>query len=206
MPFADLLTHFASGPLHLSMPNDDPDSLSVAKHRGYEIVSHSIQSALDVGRVPAPSTPNGLQVRFVGDADVDRVGLELDTLITTGSTHPEAVELGWTMSRETLTSMFPDRVWVVVEDGGLPVALASADRQDGRTWIVIFTCIDPPHRGRMLARLAKEHLRAVAWAEGAQRVETGNEESNLGIRGLNEEMGYIVTGGEYRLIRPRSGG
>lgn len=63
------------------------------------------------------------------------------------STDSEAVEHGGGLQRAGRPAMFPDMAWVEVEGDGVPLALATADRHDGGTWVAIFRWVHPAHRG-----------------------------------------------------------
>jgi GNAT superfamily N-acetyltransferase len=187
--------------------DDDPRSLAVAHHWGCEVVSRSIMSQLDLtGGVPVPRASAGAVVRFLEDAELDVLGIDIDPLLMASSTAPEDEVLGWRFGRAVYQTYSASLVWVVVEVGGRPVATVVADRGDRVTWFVDFTGVDPAYRRRGLARTAKELLHARAADEGARAVLTANEERNIEIRALNASMGYVPESGELRLMRPADAG
>jgi GNAT superfamily N-acetyltransferase len=122
-------------------------------------------------------------------------------VLSESETHPEAVELGWRHTVPDFERMFPSIVWVLVEEEGVPVAVASMQRQDDEAWLVVYTGVMPSHRGRGLARLVKEQLHALAASRGARALVTDNEARNTGILAVNRALGYQRIGGELRLIR-----
>ena len=91
-------------------------------------------------------------------------------------------------------------VGTLVRVDGIPAAItfgavAPVDGIGG----VGYTGVVPAHRGRGLARLAKQHVHHQAAALGAARMYTDNEENNHGIRRLNQALGYVPLYGVHRL-------
>lgn len=204
--FADLLLHTDGQDLTASMGDDDPVGLAVAQHWGFQVVSHAIRSRYDVRHDPAPARGNRSPYTFrVIDARspaADRTWLA--PLIRKSDTSPESVDLGWHATLADLETMFPNIVWVVIEDQGLPLAAASAAPRTDEAWLVIYTGVLPDHRREGLARLAKQQLHTVVAERGATTLTTENEARNSGIRALNASLGYEVVGGEIRLRRAGS--
>jgi GNAT superfamily N-acetyltransferase len=62
---------------------------------------------------------------------------------------------------------------------------------DGDQMHVMYTGVDPSLRGRALGRTTKEFLHAYARDLGIRIALTDNEESNAGIRHVNDQLGYI---------------
>ena len=197
--FAVLLASHGRGPLGAIVLDGDDRSLAVATHWGFREASHGLESvlAIDADHPPVgPELADGLELRVLEDEEVTAEWI--DPLLRAASTHPEAAELGWTMSRQSFATMFPGTLWVVIEQAGSPVALASGVPQGDGMWVVVFTCVLPERRGAGLARMAKQHLHAAA-DRGATLLTTYNEASNEAILALNASLGYERRGGEYRL-------
>jgi GNAT superfamily N-acetyltransferase len=203
--FANTLAHGPAGPLMTAMPDDDDRSLAVAQHWGFTTVSHAIRSRLDLAAHPSvrEDTP-GYTIRIVDSASPASVRERLDLLVQGSDTSPEANDLGWRSTVADFEQMFPGVVWVVVELQGTAVAVASASPKDGGDWLVIYTGVLPEHRRKGLARMAKLRLHTEAAERGARTLTTDNEERNVGVRGLNQSLGYERVGGEIRSIRPAS--
>jgi GNAT superfamily N-acetyltransferase len=200
--FSDLLRHSSDATLTTSMPDDDPRSLAIARHWGFEEVSHAVQSELDLrAHPPEPSNDPSRHWAVVDAGSPPAEKVWLDSLLTRSDTSPEAIDLGWRSTVATFERMFPNIVWVVLEDDGMAVAAASAACQQGDAWLVIYTGVLPEHRRKGLARLAKEQLHALVAQRGGRTLSTDNEARNDGIRHLNASLGYVRTGGEIRLRR-----
>jgi GNAT superfamily N-acetyltransferase len=206
---AGALDEALAGETAESWVNDTDDrSLAIAGHWGYAVTSHSIESLLTRDKIgPADQTPGGYTTKAMADAEIDAdFEKSVDALMLRGSTHPEFVELGWTVSVSELRHYSADSQWSFVMLGDEPVAACVAAPREGSSWVVGFTVVDPTHRGRNLARIVKQHLHLRAVELGATDFATRNEERNVGIRALNRAMGYVKIGGEYRLKRPAAGG
>ena len=183
--------------------DEDERDLAIAKHWGYSVTSHSIESLLTKDKVGPPSElPVGYTAKSMADADIDSdFETRVDALMLRGSTHPEFVELGWTISVAELRHYSSDSQWAFVMQGDEPVAACIAAPRTGPSWVVGFTVVDPEHRGQGLARIVKQHLHLRAVDLGASDLATMNEDRNVGIRALNASMGYVKIGGELRLKR-----
>lgn len=204
--FADLLRHADGQDLTASMGDDESVGLAVAQRWGFQMVSHAIRSRYDLRRNSVPAegnrSPYAFRVIDARSPAADRAWLA--PLIPISDTSPEAIDLGWRATLADLETMFPNIVWVAIEDQGLPLAAASAAPRTDEDWLVIYTGVSPDHRREGLARLAKQELHAVVAARGARTLTTENEARNTGIRALNASLGYEVVGGEIRLRRTSS--
>jgi GNAT superfamily N-acetyltransferase len=204
MLFADCAPVVASDPqVTAFLVDGDTRSLEVARHWGFDVVSHGILSRLVTLPDRPPAAPDGTTLLVVDDAigaTPDQDALLVD-LVDASDTSPERVELGWSTTPDTFRRLFASMVWVVAVVDGVPAAVASgAPRSDG-CWTVIYSGTRPDHRGRGLARLVKEAWHAEVRRRGGREVETMNEERNVAIRALNASLGYEVVSGEYRLRR-----
>jgi GNAT superfamily N-acetyltransferase len=200
--WADLTVTSADRELTAGMPDNDPTSREVAEHWGFHVVSHAIRSRLDFNglsrRAPAPD-PFSVRMVQVSDLPEAKHGVEL--VLSESNTSPEAVELGLRHTVGDLERMFPSILWVLIEEQGAPVAVASTQPQNDQAWLVIYTGVVPSHRRRGLARLAKQHLHAIAASQGAGALVTNNEVRNTAMLAVNNSLGYQRIGGELRLIR-----
>ena len=191
--------------LHLltGMPGSDDRALRSARRYGFDVVSVSIESELDlsIGALdPAPYP--GIDVAVFLGRELESSGLDIDGLLSRAQTNPEATDLGWQFTVDEFLRMTPAPVWVVLLERGQPVAVALADESGRQRWDVYFTGVDPRERGRGLGRLVKQHLHVVAASRGARVIGTGNEERNVAVRALNASLGYVVVGTDVRLRRP----
>jgi GNAT superfamily N-acetyltransferase len=208
MLFADCWPSVAHDPeVTAFLVDADTRSLEVARHWGFEAVSHGILSRLRALPATPPTVPAGTTLIVVDDT-VGATPAEdalLARLVDESDTSPERVELGWNTTPAMFRRFFASMVWVVAVVDGVPAAMTSgAPRPDGG-WTIIYSGTRPDHRGRGLARLVKDALHAEVRRRGGTDVETMNEERNVAIRALNASLGYEAVSGEYRLRRVNVG-
>ena len=183
------------------VPERDGDpSVDIAGHWGFRVHERAVASRLVLAEPTPPVAPVGVSSRVVDDADLTALLPDVDALIDASNTSPERAA-GFIVTHEQLSDWWPGLVWVVVSVLSEPVALACACPHDGDTWHVIYTGVLPDHRGRGLARLAKQHLHAEVARRGGREVWTENETGNAGILALNESFGYQPFRTELRLRR-----
>jgi predicted N-acetyltransferase YhbS len=181
--------------------DDDPRSLAVAEHWGYQLHHHSIYSRLEVGDAVAPDLPEGVTVTSHHDyrpPDIEAV----DHMLDVSQTNPERATLGaFDLARlrdgvaQTETPLL-----VVTRVDGVPAALSTAIVL-GDVAYIGYSGVDPAFRGRGLARLTKQALHVEVRAAGARTCVTGNEEHNTGIRRINAELGFRVDHGIWRISK-----
>jgi GNAT superfamily N-acetyltransferase len=183
--------------------DDDERSLAVARHWGFEIEKHGIDSSLDLRGVTAGPTalPDGVtldeaaDLQFADPAAVDR-------MLHASQTNPEAA-LGFVMSLDAFSTMLAadeEPVCVVARVDGVPAGITFGGVQSGALSIA-YSGVDPAFRGRGIMRAVKQRAHVVAARLGATVSNTTNEEQNVGIRRVNAELGYVVRGGVYRMVR-----
>ncbi len=185
--------------------DDDPRSLAVAQHWGFEAEQLSIRSSRDLTGLPAVSVPDDVRLesspdlRFADQAAVD-------AMLLASQTNPEA-RGGDAKTCAQLRSVIADAdhgIGVVARVDGVPAAIVIG-LVDDRTLYVLYTGVDPRFRGRGLALLVKRQAHHAAAAVGATVASTDNEAHNHGIRRVNAELGYHVVVGTYRMKRPYPG-
>ena len=125
-------------------------------------------------------------------------------MLRVSQTNPE-FELGLVLTlsglRETPTpGQRPVAVLTRVE--GRPAAISFAVA-DGDQMHVMYTGVDPSLRGRALGRVTKEFLHAHARDLGVRMALTDNDESNAGIRHVNDQLGYTPHSAWHWMMRER---
>ena len=182
--------------------DDEPRSLEVARHWGFSMVEHAIESELPLVDLPEPVLPDGVTLHEAPDfAFDDRDAVE--GMLQRSQTNPEA-EQGWVFDLAKLASFVGEDevpVCVLARLDGVPAGITTGSVADGALTIS-YSGIDPPLRGRGLMRLVKQRAHIVAALAGATVSRTHNEEHNAGIRHVNAQLGYAVTSGTYRMSAP----
>lgn len=187
--------------------DDEPNALEVARHWGFGIEEHSIESGLDLTgpAMPVPAPPAGVTLEEAPDLEFpDRDAVE--RMLLASQTYPEAA-VGFIFTLKKLADCVgPEEVpvCVVARDSGTPVGITFGTVSDGRLAIA-YSGIDPGRRGRGLMLLVKQQAHLAAARAGATESITQNEEHNRGIRRSNAHLGYTVRSRTYRLRQDLSG-
>ena len=181
--------------------DDDPLSLEVARHWGYEVTQRSITSALELHESTPPAPPDGVTLEQVDDLvfpDQDAA----EAMFEASQTNPEARNNHLMTLSEVREYVFPGE-WPLVtvarvdgEPAALCYLIVGVDPEEAS---VVYTGVDPRFRGRGLARLVKAHVHERARSAGVLRLVTDNEEHNEGIRRINADMGFVKRYGSYRM-------
>jgi GNAT superfamily N-acetyltransferase len=204
--FAELLPLIEGADAGSGMPDHDEGSLAIARHWGFEVLGHGIDSVLELaGPVPAPQLPEGVEARVLAGADVPASGLDVDAFLAQVGDFPESEIYGSRLTNEILLHMAPDLVWILLVDAYGVLAGSSLMPTEAGPWHIGFTGSLPRARGRGLARAVKDLVHGYAYDAGAPAVRTTNEERNERIRALNASMGYVKASGDLRLIRKVNG-
>lgn len=183
--------------------DDDPISLEIATHWGYEIVQRSIASRIDPTGARVQDPPGGVELEACGELLFDDPDA-FDAMLLASQTNPEARTshvftrtemVHWADSGEVMLG-------ALARVDGIPaaVALAIVDPGLGEGGVP-YTGVDPRYRGRGLAMLVKQHLHHQAAQLGIRKLSTDNEENNAGIRRVNQQLGYQQAYGVYRMRR-----
>jgi GNAT superfamily N-acetyltransferase len=201
---ASLLEQLPDGTTHLvgGTFDDDPRSLAVAHHWGFEVAEHSIESVLDLAALPKPELPSGVTLHDAPDLVFDDADA-VERMLLASQTNPEAAQ-GWVFDLAKLRSLIAAGeipIGVVARVDGRPAAITFGGVADA-TLSIAYSGVDPTFRGRGLMALVKQRAHLAARAAGATSSRTSNEEHNHGIRRINRELGYVVRSGVYRLARP----
>jgi L-amino acid N-acyltransferase YncA len=181
----------------------DQRSMAVALHWGFELLQTSVTSACTLGDTGPVGLPHGVTVEVCDDLrfpDEDAVA----GMLTASQTNPEA-ELGLVLTLQGLRETpAPGQraVAVLTRVDGRPAALSFAVA-DGDQMHVVYTGVDPVLRGRALGRTTKQRLHAHAHELGIRTALTDNDESNAGIRHLNDHLGYTPHSAWHWMMRAR---
>jgi GNAT superfamily N-acetyltransferase len=180
--------------------DDDPRSLEVARRWGFEVLQHSITSRLDLARVRPVDLPAGVTLEECPTLEF-RDSEAVAAMLQASQTNPErafldmdfAFLLGMLGSTETA-------VGALLRVDGAPVAI-SYGGVVGTEAHLGYTGVHPAHRGHGFGAMVKQHVHTLAVQAGATVCFTDNEEHNLGIRHVNESLGYQKDYGRYWLRR-----
>ena len=200
---ADLDPHVSADEAAAGMPDDDEASLSIARHWGFEVLGHGVESVIDLAERPlAPELPAGVRLLEAQASNLPPdVASALEAFLGQVGDYPEAAIYGNTLSNEVVRQMTPEAIWLLTVDGEGVLAGTALDPRDGGEWYVLFTASAPRARGRGLARAVKQAAHRQAYDAGARAVRTTNEDRNAPMRALNEAMGYRRVSGDLRLVR-----
>lgn len=185
--------------------DDDPRSLEVARHWGFTVEEHAIESQLDLVDLPTPEPPVGVTLRDVPDLDFEDADA-VERMLLSSQTNPEAA-LGWTMDLHRLRSLISENetpVGVLARVDGVPAAITFGGVSDG-VLMIAYSGVEPAYRGRGLMTLVKQRAHLSAREAGARVSRTANEVNNHGIRRINAALGYVVQSGVHRMsqqLRP----
>lgn len=200
---ADLDPHVMADEAAAGMPDDDEVSLSIARHWGFEVLGHGVESVVDLPERPvAPELPVDVRLLEARAAHLPAdVAAALEAFLGEVGDYPEAAIYGNTMSNEAVLQMTPEAIWLLTVDEAGVLAGTAVDPREGGEWYVLFTASAPRARGRGLARAVKQAAHRLAYDAGARAVRTTNEDRNAPMRALNEAMGYRRVSGDLRLVR-----
>ncbi|KKD09452.1 GNAT family N-acetyltransferase [Streptomyces sp. WM6386] len=187
---------------------DEPGNRAFAERRGYRASrsAHFFRLDLANGTLPPLRTPPpGVELRTGADfADDPRPLFELDS--ATLADEPSDVDYEFTDYEAWLKEtwhqplMSPELTTVAVVDGR-PAAFSLA-RTDGSTrYGTAMTGTARAHRGRGLAKLAKNDSLHRARAAGFTHAFTGNDAGNGPMIAINTWFGYEICATEVRYVR-----
>jgi GNAT superfamily N-acetyltransferase len=180
--------------------DDEPRSLEVARHWGFQVDELSIESELPLDAdLPEPRPGPGVTLEDASDLEfADREAV--DAMLVRSQTNPEA-RVGWLFDLDRLAASLTDdapAVCTVARVDGAPAAITFGDVSAG-VLSIAYSGVDPALRGRGLMVVTKQHAHLTARDLGAHVARTSNEEHNAGIRRINTALGYRVTSGTYRM-------
>ena len=167
---------------------DDPDSLSWARNRGFEEYDRQVELSRDVVDVePEPEPPPGIALA------------ELDESLYDGA-YAVWVECfpDMPLSPQILAPTYEDWVeeeisgpvtFVALEDGAVVGAAALLDRVDGLAEHGL-TAVRRSHRGRGIATALKQALIHWASENGYRELTTWTQDRNAAMQAVNLKLGY----------------
>ena len=180
----------------------DQTSTDVALHWGFERKQTSITSACALDDAVSVEPPGSVSVEVCDDltfADDEAV----EAMLLASQTNPE-FDLGLVLTLSGLReSPAPGQrpVAVLTRVEGRPAAISFA-LGDGDQMHVMYTGVDPTLRGRALGRLTKVLLHAHAHDLGIRIALTDNDETNAGIRHINDQLAYTPHSAWHWMMRP----
>lgn len=187
--------------LRTMVRDTEPRSLVIAQRWGYEVEELSIESELPLVGLPTPAPPPDVTLESCPSLEFDDQDA-VEAMLLASQTNPEAGAGNvLTCAHLRQTSAGGTSIGVLARVDGVPAAIAHGTSVEGFLFIS-YTGVDPAFRGRGLAKLVKQQAHLDAAASGATLSRTENEEHNAGIRRVNQELGYRVLHGTYRMRLP----
>ncbi|MDN0195953.1 GNAT family N-acetyltransferase [Streptomyces sp. S.PNR 29] len=186
---------------------DEPANRAFAERRGYKGArsAHFLRLDLADGTLPPlQDLPPGVELRTAADfADDPRPLFELDA--ETASDEPSDIDTEFTdyeaWIEETWKRPLLDLdLTTVAVVGGRPAAFSVA-YTDGTRYGTAMTGTARAHRGRGLAKLAKNASLHRARAAGYTEAFTGNDTGNGPMLAINKWLGYEICATEVRYVR-----
>lgn len=187
---------------------DAPHNRAFAERHGYRASrsAHLLRLDLANGTLPPlQDPPPGVELRSGADfADDPRPLFELDS--ETLADEPSDVDYEFTdyeaWLRETWHQplMSPELTTVAVVDGR-PAAFSLARTDGGTRYGTAMTGTARAHRGKGLAKLAKNDSLHRARAAGFTQAFTGNDAGNGPMIAINKWFGYEICATEVRYVR-----
>ncbi|MEU9391176.1 GNAT family N-acetyltransferase [Streptomyces sp. NPDC048324] len=188
---------------------DEPANRAFAESHGYRPSrsAHFLRLDLTTGTLPPlQSPPPDVELRSAADfADDPRPLFELDA--ETASDEPSDVDTemtdyaAWVEQTWNHPSLDRELTTVALVDGR-PAAfsIAYTDGPTGR-YATAMTGTARAHRGRGLAKLAKNTSLHRARAAGFREAHTGNDTDNGPMLAINKWFGYEIVASEVRYVR-----
>ncbi|HET9380540.1 MAG TPA: GNAT family N-acetyltransferase [Streptomyces sp.] len=187
---------------------DEPGNRAFAERRGYAASrsAHFLRLDLAGGTLPPlEDPPPGVELRTGADfADDPRPVFELDAETT--SDEPGDIEVAFSDYEAWLADTWRHPLLdlaltsVAVVDGR-PAAFTAAYTDGAGRYSTAMTGTARAHRGRGLAKLAKNHSLHRARAAGIREAFTGNDSGNGPMLAINRWFGYEVGASEVRYVR-----
>lgn len=177
---------------------DDEATLAFAGHRGFREVGRERDVLLDLSKVPpaSPDPPSGITlVSFAERPDLIPAVFAVDTEVSVdvpshGTNEPSTYE-DW--SRENLEGpgAFPEGCVIALEGdevvGYTALRRYGAESPEAENRL---TAVRRPWRRRGIASALKRAQIEAARTAGIETISTTNDELNVGMRGVNERLGY----------------
>jgi mycothiol synthase len=177
---------------------DDMESLAFAKRRGFDEVGRERDVALDLRKV-GPATaepPAGITIiSFAERPDlipaVFAVDNEVSVDVPAHRPHEPMTYEHWARENLEGPGAFPEACFIALE--GQEVVGYTALRRHGTDSPEAenrLTAVRRPWRRRGIATALKRAQIEAAQKAGIQKISTTNDEMNVGMRGVNDRLGY----------------
>lgn len=187
---------------------DEPGNRAFAERSGYTASrsAHFLRLDLAHGTLPPlQDPPPGVEIRPGSDfGDDPRPLFELDA--ETMSDEPSDIATEFTDYEAWLDETWrhplfsPELTSVALVDGR-PAAFSAARTDGGTSYGTVMTGTARAHRGRGLAKLAKNDSLHRARAAGCTQAFTGNDTGNEPMLAINRWFGYETCATEVRYVR-----
>ncbi|MET9371284.1 GNAT family N-acetyltransferase [Streptomyces griseoflavus] len=187
---------------------DEPGNRAFAELRGYRASrsAHFLRLDLANGTLPPlQDPPPGVELRPASAFAADpRPLFELDAETT--ADEPSDVDTEFTDYEAWLAEtwrhpLFSAELTTVALVDGRPAAFSAARTDGGTRYATGMTGTARAHRGRGLAKLAKNDSLHRARAAGYTEAFTGNDTGNGPMIAINKWFGYEICGTEVRYVR-----
>lgn len=191
------------GTIGTAVDDADEESLAIAVGHGFEVTQHGIESDLELVDLPEPEVGPGITLEDASSLEFEDEEA-VEAMLRDSQTNPEAAE-GFVSTLGTYREAADKvdlEIAALARVDGAPAAIVVGEIDSGVLGIA-YTGVGRSYRGRGLAFALKQYAHRLAADAGATVCHTMNEESNAGIRHVNAKLGYRITGGMYRLRRPR---
>ncbi|MFJ5778297.1 GNAT family N-acetyltransferase [Streptomyces sp. NPDC093094] len=192
----------------LSWVLDEPGNRAFARARGYRASrsAHFLRLDLAGGTLPPlQDPPPGIELRTGADfADDPRPLFELDAEAAADEPSDAGVapdDYGAWLAETWRHPLGDPELTVVAVADGRPVAFTAARTDGVRRYDSGMTGTARAHRGRGLAKLAKNHSLHRARAAGYTDAFTGNDTGNGPMLAINKWFGYEICATEVRHVR-----
>ncbi|MFE9936740.1 GNAT family N-acetyltransferase [Streptomyces hirsutus] len=187
---------------------DEPGNRAFAERHAYRAsrAAHFLRLDLVNGTLPPlQDPPPGVELRTGSDfADDPRPLFALDAETTADEPSDGETELtdyeAW-LEESWRHPLFSPELTSVAVVAGRPAAFSAARTDDGTRYGTVMTGTARAHRGRGLAKLAKNDSLHRARAAGYAEAFTGNDTGNEPMIAINEWFGYEVCATEVRYVR-----
>ncbi|MFI2377643.1 GNAT family N-acetyltransferase [Streptomyces sp. NPDC018964] len=187
---------------------DEPGNRAFAEAHGYRASRSAHFLRLDLANgvlPPLQDPPPGVELRPGSDFATDpRPLFELDA--ETMADEPSDVDTEFTDYEAWLEEtwrhpLFSPELTTVALVDGRPAAFSAVRTDGGTRYGTVMTGTARAHRGRGLAKLAKNDSLHRARAAGYTEAFTGNDTGNGPMIAINQWFGYEICGTEVRYVR-----
>jgi mycothiol synthase len=177
---------------------DDSESLKFAKRRGFKEVGRDCDVVLELASVPPalPEPTAGITlVSFAERPDLLNavwvVDNEVSVDVPAHRPHEPMTYEHWARENVEGPGAFPDGCFIALEGdeivGYSALRRFGADSPEAQNQL---TAVRRPWRRRGIATALKRAQIEAARKAGIERISTSNDETNVGMRGVNARLGY----------------